>query len=65
MWRRLHYLSFVAFVLVTIHAVAAGTDRSTAWFASVYAGALLVVLTLLGVRIAHAWRRDAAISIVS
>lgn len=50
-WRRLHYLSFAAFVLVTIHAIAAGTDRGNPWFASVYAVLLLVVLSLLALRI--------------
>lgn len=57
MWRRIHYLSFVAFVLVTVHAIWVGTDRGTPWFASVYAAALLVVSILLGVRIDHARRR--------
>lgn len=51
MWRRLHYLSFVAFVLVTIHAITAGTDRTNGWFASVYVAMLLVVASLVVVRI--------------
>lgn len=50
-WRRIHYLSFVAFVLVTIHAIAVGTDSTHPWFASVYAVLLLVVGSLIGVRI--------------
>lgn len=50
-WRRLHYLSFAAFVLVTIHALAAGTDRANPWFAAVYAGLLVVVAVLLVLRI--------------
>ena len=50
-WRRLHYLSFVAFVLVTIHATSVGTDRANPWFASVYVLTLLVVASLLAVRI--------------
>lgn len=50
-WRRLHYLSFAAFVLVTIHVMAAGTDRANPWFASVYAVLLLVVVSLLALRI--------------
>ncbi|HEY5947367.1 MAG TPA: ferric reductase-like transmembrane domain-containing protein, partial [Kofleriaceae bacterium] len=53
-WRRLHYLSFVGFVLVTIHAIAVGTDRGNAWFASVYAAMLLVVASLVVVRIKRA-----------
>jgi len=51
MWRRLHYLSFVAFLLVTIHAITAGTDRAHAWFASVYVAMLLAVALLVGLRI--------------
>ncbi len=50
-WRRLHYLSFVSFVLVTIHAIAAGTDRANAWFTSVYAAMLAIVVSLLVVRL--------------
>ena len=54
MWRRLHYLSFGAFVLVTIHAISVGTDRGNPWFVAVYATVLLVVATLLGIRIRRA-----------
>lgn len=54
MWRRLHYLSFVAFVLVTVHALAVGTDRANPWFASVYVVLLGVVVSLLGIRINRA-----------
>ena len=53
-WRRLHYLSFVAFVLVTVHALAVGTDRTNPWFASIYAGVAIVVGLLLGIRIKRA-----------
>lgn len=51
LWRRLHYLSFVAFVLVTVHAIAAGTDRSSVWFGSVYVVMLLAVASLVGIRL--------------
>jgi predicted ferric reductase len=54
MWRKIHYLSFVAFVLVTIHAIAAGTDRGDAWFVAVYAVVLVIVAALLAVRIRRA-----------
>lgn len=50
-WRRLHYLSFVAFVLVTIHAIAVGTDRGSAWFVTVYVALLGAVAALLAVRV--------------
>lgn len=51
MWRRLHYLSFGAFVLVTVHAIAVGTDRANPWFAAIYAAMLLAVGSLVGLRI--------------
>lgn len=54
MWRRIHYLSFVAFVLVTVHAISVGTDRGNPWFVSVYAAVLLVIATLLGIRVRRA-----------
>jgi len=54
MWRRLHYLSFVAFVLVTVHALAVGTDRANPWFASVYVVLLVAVVSLLGIRVKRA-----------
>lgn len=55
-WRRLHFLSFLAFVLATVHALAAGTDRANPWFAAVYAVVLGVVVVLLGIRIVRARR---------
>lgn len=54
MWRRLHYLSFAVFVLVTIHALAVGTDRANPWFAAVYVVIALLVTVLLAVRIRQA-----------
>lgn len=51
LWKRLHYLSFVAFVLATIHAIAVGTDRANPWFVAVYAALLLVVAFLISVRL--------------
>lgn len=53
-WRRLHYLSFVAFALVTTHALAVGSDRASAWFASVYVVSVLLVASLVVVRIRRA-----------
>jgi predicted ferric reductase len=37
-WRVLHYLSFVAFVLVTAHGLLAGSDASEPWMRAIYAG---------------------------
>lgn len=53
MWRRLHYLSFVALVGSALHALLAGTD-SASWFVrGVYAVPLAIVGVLLAVRLAR------------
>jgi methionine sulfoxide reductase heme-binding subunit len=36
-WRSLHYLSFVAFVLVTLHGLQAGSDAQEPWMRGIYA----------------------------
>jgi predicted ferric reductase len=41
-WRVIHMLSYVAFVMVTWHAIAAGTDASSRWY-----GALTVAMVAL------------------
>lgn len=41
-WRAVHMLSYVAFVMVTWHAIAAGTDASSHWY-----GALTVAMIAL------------------
>jgi methionine sulfoxide reductase heme-binding subunit len=51
-WRTLHFTSFLAFVLVTLHGLLAGRDAGQPWMTAIYliAGAcvgLLVVLRLL------------------
>jgi len=50
-WRRLHYVSFVVFVLVTVHAVIVGSDGGRVWFAAVYATVLATVALLLAARL--------------
>lgn len=50
-WRRLHYVSFVVFLAVTVHALLVGTDRGRGWFAAVYATVLATVALLLAVRV--------------
>lgn len=53
MWRRLHYLSFVALAGSALHALLAGTD-SASWFVrGLYAVPLAIVAVLLVVRIAR------------
>lgn len=42
LWRAVHMLSYLAFVMVTWHAIAAGTDASSRWY-----GALTVSMVAL------------------
>jgi predicted ferric reductase len=53
-WRRLHYVSFVAFLAMTVHGLMAGTDSETAWARWAMTAMLVVVGTLLVVRTASA-----------
>jgi DMSO/TMAO reductase YedYZ heme-binding membrane subunit len=55
LWRRLHYVSFVTFVLVTLHGLLAGSDAGEPWMRAVYYGAsaavgFLVLMRLLTLR---------------
>lgn len=45
-WRALHYVTFVLFVLVTAHGLGTGSDTNTRWAVAVYAASFLVVLSL-------------------
>lgn len=52
-WRVLHYLSFVAFILVTAHGLLAGSDTNEPWMRGIYAGAagafgILTLMRLFG-----------------
>jgi predicted ferric reductase len=48
-WRNLHFLSFIAFVLVTVHGLLAGRDAGRPWMTALYvvAGASVGVLTVM------------------
>jgi hypothetical protein len=50
-WRALHYLTFVAFILVTLHGLAAGSDGDNPVMRLVYAASGLLVLFLVNYRI--------------
>ncbi len=50
-WRKLHVLTLVAFLLVTIHGIATGSDTRTWWGVFIYAGSILSVGTLLWMRL--------------
>lgn len=50
-WKRLHYLSYVTFALVSAHGLFAGTDGETLGFRVLVGGGLLMVMMLLGIRL--------------
>ena len=50
-WRRLHGLAFAVYALATAHGLATGSDTRTAWALGLYAGSVLLVGGLLGVRL--------------
>jgi methionine sulfoxide reductase heme-binding subunit len=39
-WRRLHWVTYLVFLLATAHGLAAGTDSSRPWAAGLYLGAV-------------------------
>jgi methionine sulfoxide reductase heme-binding subunit len=47
-WRALHYTSFVAFALITLHGILAGSDAGEPWLRALYLGfsGIVVALTL-------------------
>ncbi len=50
-WRKLHYLTFASYALVTIHGFMAGTDSSNPGMHLIYVGSTLIVLFLTNFRI--------------
>lgn len=50
-WRRLHYLTFVGFVLAAIHGVGTGSDTRTLWGELIYGLSIALVLGLLLIRL--------------
>jgi DMSO/TMAO reductase YedYZ heme-binding membrane subunit len=50
-WRRLHYLSFLAFVGATAHGLMAGTDTAAAWVSAGYVLMTAIVVFLFTYRI--------------
>jgi methionine sulfoxide reductase heme-binding subunit len=50
-WRTLHYTSFIAFLLVTLHGVFAGSDSGERWMILLYLGISSVVGILILARI--------------
>ena len=50
-WRRIHYVSFVAYLLFVVHGFTAGTDSGQLWVRWMYIGSLSLVSMLVLVRI--------------
>jgi len=50
-WRAVHFLSFPAFGLVTLHGLYAGTDSGAPWLRTIYLTAILAVGVLTVVRV--------------
>ena len=50
-WRAVHFLSFPAFGLVTLHGLYAGTDSGAPWLRAIYLTAILAVGALTVVRV--------------
>ena len=50
-WRALHYLSFIAFVLVTAHGWLAGSDAKEPWMLAIYGGCTAAIGFLIILRI--------------
>lgn len=51
LWRRLHGLSFVAYMLATVHGIATGSDTRTIWGLTLYGGSLAAITALLSYRL--------------
>ena len=50
-WRALHYISALAFVVLTLHGVLAGTDSATPWMLGIYVASALTIGALTGLRV--------------
>ena len=50
-WRRLHMLTFLVWLLSTVHGIATGTDTKQLWALATYAAGTLAVVVPLGLRL--------------
>ncbi len=51
LWRRLHSLTFVAWILVTLHGLGSGADSRTPWAIEMYGVGTLLVVGLIVIRL--------------
>ena len=56
-WRLLHYLTFPAYALVTLHGLMAGTDSGTSSMRGLYVASVLLVLFLTNYRLMAARKK--------
>jgi DMSO/TMAO reductase YedYZ heme-binding membrane subunit len=61
-WRRLHFLTFAAYALVTVHGFMAGTDSGNPGMRLMYVGSTLIVLFLTNYRLLFSARGRARAS---
>jgi len=50
-WRKVHYLSFLFYVLFMVHAILAGTDSTEGWMIAIYSISGVTVVSLILLRI--------------
>lgn len=50
-WRRLHVLTLVSYLLVTVHGLTTGSDTRTAWAVFIYAASAFSIAALLWMRL--------------
>jgi len=50
-WRRLHVLTLVVYLLVTVHGLTTGSDTRTAWGAAIYALSALSIAAIVWIRL--------------
>ncbi|MFZ0546293.1 MAG: hypothetical protein WAM60_12690 [Candidatus Promineifilaceae bacterium] len=60
-WRQLHYLTFVVYILVTIHGVMAGTDSGNPGMRILYLGSGLLVFFLTNYRLLSGKQEKSAV----
>ena len=59
-WRTFHYVTFLVFVGVTVHGIAAGSDSNAPWAEAIYLGSAALVMFLFTYRIGMSMAARAA-----
>ena len=53
LWRSIHYLSYALFVLVSLHSITAGTDRSNALYQALAVALITLMVATTSIRILY------------